>query len=649
MRTWKYASPRPASGRAEASGVASSLTATGFTRLYDDQVPAVDESNPRRRRLVVVGILTTCLLAAGGFVAFGGGSSSQTDGGKVSQQIKSLSQSVATAWFPYQGATGVMRLPARGLNRFARNTAYYGAALLMMAQRQPTQAKRAEFTKRGVLAVNHAIDNSAKGSPFTFLAAAIAYVTASRELADIPQVANALPAWGTWLNQQRRSDAQTKHDCFANPDCYNNWDLIRALAVVEALRAKPVGAKVKGAFLDNRQATRDWLKGIFNHDVPKSIGPQPDTDWSLGASGVLSDPPMNPSAYHQLSSALLTEARSVSPGLFSKLGTATAKRVSRYSKALVAPNGDVAQSGRSQLQSWTLAAALLTAAHGVGGKYDATWRAVGQRVLDRLSSERYRDPTGVFAITPSARSQTLDGIDRYAAPADYNGLTLMLLELAARAWTDGGTAGQVPTDRTGLFADLHGSHLVIGREPDLWWQWQTRPEAGVERQDFRSDAGLIQVQSKSTGSWLPLLAARPLSAIAKPAGPALVLKGVSHPFVVRSVKPINGGAELRGVFRSPTGMASVSSVLTVREKDQGLVISWPITAGQSYKGTIPLVGGKVSQGRLLSKTSTVVIRPRPAYGKPQLIPSANSVFTRVCRWVLVAKSNGTAEIRINPR
>ena len=576
------------------------------------------------------------------------GAADQPEDAPVEQQIKALSQSVATAWFPYQSPDGVMRLRTQGLHRYARNTAYYGAALLMMAQRQPNQAQRAKFAKRGVLAVNHSLGKAVKGSPFVFLATAIAYVTGSRELSDIPAIAAALPAWGAWLHQQKRSDAQAKHDCFANPDCYNNWDLVRALAVVEALRAKPVGAKVKGAFLSDRQATRDWLKGIFNYDVPKSIGPQPDTDWSLGASGVLSDPPMNPPAYHQLSSALLTEARSISPGLFSELGVDTAKRVSRYSKALVAPNGDVAQSGRSQLQSWTLAAALLTASHGVGGKYDATWRAVGVRVLARLSSKRYRDPTGVFAITPSARSQTLDGIDRYAAPADYNGLTLMLLELAARAWSTSGAAGQVPTDRTGLFTDLQGSHLVIGRQPDLWWQWQTRPESGVERGDFRSDAGLIQVQANNTGSWVPLLAARPLSSLAKPAGPALVLGGVSAPFVVKRVKPVAGGAELRGEFRAAGGSASIRSTLTVKEQDHGLVISWPVKAGESYKGTIPLVGGKLTRGKLSGTTSTITITPRAKYAKPERMPSANSVFTRVCRWAFVAKRDGTAEIQISP-
>ncbi len=588
-------------------------------------------------------------MVAGGLLIFRGGASDQPESAPVSKQIQLLSQSVATAWFPFQGPTGEMRLRAKGLNRYARNTAYYGAALLMMAQRQPTQAQRAKFAKRGVLAVDHSLNKAVKGSPFVMLASALAYLTASRELSDIPAVAKALPAWGAWLNKQRRADAQTKHDCFANADCYNNWDLVRALAVVEALRAKPVGVKVKGAFLADRQATRGWLKGIFNYDVPRSLGPQPDSDWSLGASAVLSDPPMNPPAYHQLSSALLTEARSVSPGLFNTIGLDAAKRVSRYSKALVAPNGDVAQAGRSQLQSWTLAAALLTASHGVGGKYDATWRAVGKRVLERLSSERYRDPTGVFAITPSARTQTLDGIDRYAAPADYNGLTLMLLELAARAWSSGGESGSVPTDKTGLFADIDGSHTVIGRQPDLWWQWQTRSGTGEMAGDFRSDAGLIQVQSKRTGSWKPLLAARPMSSLAKPSGPALVVNGVYGPFTVQSVKAIAGGAELNGKFRAVVGTDATASTLTVKEKDHGLAISWPVTAGQTYQGTIPLVGGKVTRGTLSGTTSSVKITPKPDFLQPELMPSASSLFTRVCRWSFVAKANGTAEILISPR
>ena len=66
-------------------------------------------------------------------------------------------------------------------------------------------------------------------------------------------------------------------------------------------------------------------------------------------------------------------------------------------------------------------------------------------MLARLESFAYRDTTGVFAITPSAKLQSLSGIDGYAAPADYNGLTLMLLDLAAQAWKSGGDSGAVPT------------------------------------------------------------------------------------------------------------------------------------------------------------------------------------------------------------
>ena len=559
--------------------------------------------------------------------------------------MNALSNRVVNAWLPLQASDGEMRLKSPGLHRPARNTAYFGAAVLSMAGRTTDETQRRRLARRGVLAVDHAVAVARRGSPFTVLAVAIAYRNARRELDDYDFVRSAMRGWGDWLNAQKASDAPAEHDCFKNPDCYNNWDLVRALSVIEALKARPEGTAEPGSFLADRQATRDWLRGVLNVDIPKAIGPQPKTDWGLGRAGVLSDPPSNPPAYHQFSAALLSEARAEAPGLFDGNGLDAATRASHYSKALVAPNGDVAMTGRSQLQSWTLAAVLLVAAHGVGGKYDATWRAVGDRVLTWLESFVYRDRTGVFAITPSARTQSLSGIDGYAAPADYNGLTLMLLDLAARAWEPGGDSGSVPTDRNGSFADLHGSHLVIARKDDVWWQWQTRRK----RQDMRFDQGLIQVQTKINGKWTPLLAARPNSKADLQAGPALAVNGVYAPFTVTKTEPVPNGVQLIGQFVPRGASVGVPSTITVNATGEGVEISWPVKAGQRFAGALPMVGARNLNGKLVNSRTRVSFSPKAVLAAGGRAPSASSVATRLQRWSITAKDDGVATLRVEAR
>ena len=596
----------------------------------------------RRRRRVVVLILVAAAL--GGAAIAGGVFSNGVKADDVNTRMQKLSESVVRAWLPLQRSGGAMRLNSPRLQRPSRNTAYFGSAALSVSLRISDSSDKQKTVDAGVKAVNYAIVSSKLGSPFTILAVAMAYKTASKHLRDYPAVRQALPVWAVWLNKQSPNDKPLNHACYASAECYNNWDLVMALAAIEMRRANVSGTPAPGSYLADRRGTNTWLRRLFSEDIPKSIGPQPQTDWPLGRSGVLSDPPTNPSAYHQLSSALLASATREAPLLFSRRALSAAKRVSRYSKALIAPTGDVALYGRSQMQSWTLAAALLTAANSVDSYKDDTWPTFAKRLIDRLSSPDYRDSSGVFAITPSTRDKSLSGVDLYAAPADYNGLTLMLLEMAIRLWPENRGTSELPTDRTGNFADLNGSHIVIGRQPDLWWQWGTRKT----KTDLRYDAGLIQVQSRVDGVWKPLLAARPVTQFDRVIGPALMLKGLPARFAVSSVRVTPNGQVLTGEFVTDAGAGHVRSEVTLEARGNKLVISWPVKAGQVYSGAVPLVQSRAAQSSLINSTTRVTFSPNAQFPFSLNAPSATSIRTRLRIWQMKIDRDQVASISIAP-
>jgi len=581
-------------------------------------------------------------VALGGAAFASGVFSKGSNTDDVNSRMQQLSESVARAWLPLQRNGGAMRLNSAGLQRPSRNTGYYGSAALSISLRIDDSDEKKKFVDAGVKAVNHAVAAAKPGSPFAILAVAMAYKTASKHLTDYPAVKQALPVWAAWLNKQSPSDRPLNHACYASSDCYNNWDLVMALAAIEMRRANVKGTPAPGSYLADRRGTNKWLRTVFSKDIPKSVGPQPQTDWQLGRAGVLSDPPTNPSAYHQLSSALLANSMKEAPLLFSREARNVAKRVSRFTKALISPTGDTALYGRSQMQSWTLAAALVTAANSVDRRNDTTWETLGERVLSRLSRPDYRDRSGVFAITPSTRDGSLSGIDLYAAPADYNGLTLMLLEMAIRAWPKNRGTGDVPTDRIGNFADIGGSHLVIGRQPDLWWQWG----ASRTKADLRYDAGLIQVQSRVDGVWKSLLAGRPIDQFDRVIGPALMVKGLPARFTVSSVRVTPNGQVLTGEFVTEAGAGRVRSEVTLEARGNKLVISWPAKAGQEYTGGVPLVRSRAGPSSLVNSTTRVAFSPKTQFPLSVVAPSATSIRTRLRLWQMTVDRDQVASISI---
>ncbi len=134
----------------------------------------------------------------------------------------------------------------------------------------------------------------------------------------------------------------------------------------------------------------------------------------------------------------------------------------------------------------------------------------------------------MFAITPSAKSGSLAGLDGYSEPVGYNGLTLALLNMAADLMPEGEfTPAALPADEPGFwsgpdrFGPRHRSQwrlVVAGRTA----QGGTDTRTSGTAKDFRGDAGLVQLKVLAGGQWLDLLAARPIRFPSLEEGPAMV-------------------------------------------------------------------------------------------------------------------------------
>lgn len=583
-----------------------------------------------------------CVLVAQGAVT------SQCFGAEVSgtplQKVDAASvlESVTSAWLRLQKPDGRFVTKTPGIRRWTGNVSELGYVLLASGFRLERGAQRTARLAAAVKALNYTVAHATAESPFPFLGMALAYRFASSHLADDPMVRRSMPTWGAWLLKRKLSETRPGRDCYNDPECWNNWHLVRGLAVAALMDSPPPGARPQGSWLEDPDATQRWLENLVRVDAPSQLGSNPVSTWSLDESGVLSDPPANSIAYHAFSVALLVIMHSVAPGLFDPTADRLLSRSTAYLLGLIAPDGDVAISGRSQLQSWTLGASALIAATRARGSDSGEWRAALERVVGRLASSAYRDPSGIFAITPSARAQTLDGVDLYAAPQDYNGITLMMLQQAVQAWPDAeSSATSIPADRDGRFVDIDGGHLINTRYRDIWWQWQTNRT----KVDSRYDSGLIQVKVRSGGDWTDLLAGRPITVGSVTIGPALRVGRELAPFEVESVSGSVDQTVLVGRFR-PSSSGPVAADIKVSATTGGVEITWTGIAGQTFRGCVPLEGGTSDRDTVRAPTTVVTISGGGAFSRGVAAPGATSAFSKIHCWTVAPKETGPLTLSV---
>ncbi|MDX6378748.1 MAG: hypothetical protein QOE98_3051 [Gaiellaceae bacterium] len=203
----------------------------------------------------------------------------------------------------------------------------------------------------------------------------------------------------------------------------------------------------------------------FRHRAERILDTMRRVDGS-GGTFIIGVPPRFPLAYHVLTTALL------------RLAGRPMACAERALAAIQAPNGDAAWSGRSYLQSWTLAAQayLFTRTHD-------PMRAA--RAVTRLQSDTYRIGDRHLRLNPCNCRQ-----DPYAQRPAYEGLTAWFLSLAGNV-----TVGDPKPAAGG--ASLDSTLYRVEASADRWVATRLQGVAS----DWRLTGGRVREEDRAGAIW----------------------------------------------------------------------------------------------------------------------------------------------------
>jgi hypothetical protein len=308
---------------------------------------------------------------------------------------------------------------------------------------------------------------------------------------------------------------------------------------------------------------------------------------------VLSDPPANPIAYHQLATAYL--ARSTTLWRPSAGTRRLLVRMARGIVAIAAP-GDVAYWGRSQEQSWSLvlgAYGLREAARYARRDEAGRFAAVANRLLGRFRARHVGGPYGTY-ITPSYVADPFTrpgGQDSYASVSTYAGLTAYALSwLAEQPPLLVGAV--VPAARTFVMPHGSGSFAVV-RTRSTWFA--VRRRRAVD--DLRSDFGLAAAKTRVGRGWQEVTPIKPLTLTGPDsAGPILRVRGrVGYPDG-RAIAVRAGVVRVRGGWRTASGRWLRQATFRYAAAPHGVTVSVRLRRGDrieySVFGVAPRVAGR---------------------------------------------------------
>jgi hypothetical protein len=541
-----------------------------------------------------------------------------------------VAAAIARAWVARQRANGTFRdyvIARRPGARDGYGTSMLGAALLLHGLR--TGDDRA--LRSGLRALGRRRPPARRrGSVFSDLAVAIGYAAARTRLREDRRFRAIRPAI---VAELRRIDPGV----LANRRPYYNFHLVEATAVLVAQATGLRGGD--GGLGSGRTRAGSLARSILARILPSIARRDVTTSPVAGTMALISDPPSDPPAYHAFTLGLLSRAIEALGSQAPRATVALRDRAARATWALMAPDGDVAYLGRSQEQSWTLAFSAygLTAAAGTPGVAPvqaARLLGAADRAVARLRAEYADDRVGAW-IAPVLRYDVgagLRGLDRYAHAAEYTGLTLLGLELAARARAALRRArpalarlpaGPVGADRPGVMriGRGEGGFLTV-RSPGVWYALKRRSTArarwGVDHSlDLRYDAGLAAVRVlRPDGGWDVVLPPRPITARFDSAGPAReIAAGLARPSVVRLDVRHGGVLATRQRYRTRTGLR-LARVVGVRYEplDGGVRTVVAARRGERWRWSAFFAGTPRRRGRDIvgDGRQLAVVRPAPA-------------------------------------
>lgn len=478
---------------------------------------------------------------------------------------------------------------------------------------------------------------------FSVWAMGEAYDFASRRLGGHPSMRAARPAFESYLRAAGEPYLSSNLvACRRQPECFHNHELVETLSDLRLLRTGLRTTRLGAKLADRPRLARVVRRGLGN--AAAAVGTRSRTSWPgpKRGLGLLSDSGNFALAYHPLATALLARAVSI-------LGDRSPERLRRALRraadslaALTAPDGDVSYLGRSQQDSWSVAAALYVgvamAARSGSGSRRARYAALAERALARLRRV-YGADRGDISVLPRRRSLSAGsaGLESYASTVNFAGLTIYVLNLAADEARHSPPLepGPLPADTQGWFLDPAQADLALVREGPLWFAVHGRTyelfprfygshrllvrDPGPDPLDLRYDFGLLALKWRDgQGAWHDLLRPRPLQgarSATESAGPVMVRPGRRFlPFGRRIEVQPGGVVVVNGGFRAPGGRPLPRRVrFRFSPLGDGVRLDFPARRGDSLrlKTYLPSATARTREGRAFDAVSVASASPAP--------------------------------------
>ena len=485
--------------------------------------------------------ILAALCVGAGLLGLPGAAAAAPTGATLGRDVGALLDRTARQWAGMTTAGGMFANPfpadaARGHGAFVPPMLAY--ALHRAGQRTGDGRLIAAAERAWPRAVD-----PARASAFDLVGAAYAYRSVTLSEERRAQLADYLSRYGI---------PPTGHACLVVPTCYGNLRLVDALAVL-TITAAGVRSADPAARLADPVLARTAALRVVDEQVPHVVdhGLRARVAGKRTRGSYLSDPLMNPLAYHALSAFALSEAlEQLGPG-----ASPAARRAQRETldalAVLVAPDGDATWFGRGQAQVWVPAVVVAAMADGARGDPVRAGRylAVARRALARLR-RLHAGAQGLQLVPGSAARTTTDGIDGYAHAVAYNGLALFALTEALDALdaVPATPIGRLPSAHRLVVRDAGASGLAVVGNGKLWLAVSRKPRAVA---DLRFDSGALAIKRRTPRGWVDLLAPRPLAPLPpNTGGPALLRRGRIFPLSAFDIRARDRTITIDGGYRT---------------------------------------------------------------------------------------------------
>ncbi len=488
------------------------------------------------------------------------------------EDTAALAKAVAAPWPALQRSDGSYADYLKPYSGGRYGDAMLGLALLRTGLREGDQV----LVGSGLRGVGFALDRGDRQrtdpSVFEAYALAAAYNAAREPLTGDFRFEALRARWEAWLRAVRPVFLGRRVRGFFNKQ------LVEASAWLELVASGLRSAEPGAVLADPEGATRSAVRYV-NKDLPRLTAASTGRFW--GRRGrLLADRAPSPLAYHALSLGFLARAVSRLGALASPATRTTLSEAAWASWGLMAPDGDLAYTGRSHQHVWALAMSAYgatTAAPPVGPRR-AELLEVAARSLARL---RARHPIAAWgiAIAPAllpGAPHVDEAIDAYTDATGYAGLTLLALDwIAERGGLGIRLEGELAADRPGSgLVRTRGGLLGIVRSRRTWLAVRSD---GDPHGDLRSHFGLVALKRIAAGSWEDLLRPPPRAADFEGTGP-IVLKGQQRLSSTGSTMTVDpGGVLVEGSFKNAVERRPLS--LAVTPTACGVYLGWAAQRG----------------------------------------------------------------------